>query len=104
MQHKLIETSILAAGLFCGLCLGSNAQPATPSMQTNAPTRQEVRAAIERGLAFLQKAQNSNGWWSTPDQPAVTALVLTAMNLEADPVLVTCYAVMTLEMLYWRMP
>ena len=51
-------------------------------MQTNAPTRQEVRAAIERGLAFLQKAQNSNGWWSTPDQPAVTALVLTAMNLE----------------------
>jgi squalene-hopene/tetraprenyl-beta-curcumene cyclase len=41
-----------------------------------------VRAAIERGLVFLQKAQNSNGWWSTPDQPAVTALVLTAMNLE----------------------
>lgn len=51
-------------------------------MQTNAPTRLEVRAAIERGLAFLQEAQNSNGWWSTPDQPAVTALVLTAMNLE----------------------
>jgi squalene-hopene/tetraprenyl-beta-curcumene cyclase len=68
--------------VFCCLCLGSNAQPTTPAMQTNAPTRQEVRAAVERGLVFLQKAQNSNGWWSTPDQPAVTALALTAMNLE----------------------
>ena len=58
------------------------AQPAPPANQTNAPTRQEVRAAIERGLAFLQKAQNPNGWWSTPEQPAVTALALTAMNLE----------------------
>jgi squalene-hopene/tetraprenyl-beta-curcumene cyclase len=82
MHHKIIETSVLAAGLFCGLGLGANAQPAAPTLQTNVPTRQEVRAAIERGLAFLQKAQNSNGWWSTPDQPAVTALVLTAMNLE----------------------
>jgi hypothetical protein len=62
MHHKPIETSVLAAGVFCGLCLGANAQPATPTLQTNAPTRQEVRAAIERGLAFLQEAQNSNGW------------------------------------------
>ena len=62
MKHKLIKESVLAAGLFCGLCLGASAQPATPNLQTNAPTRQEVRAAIERGLAFLQKAQNSNGW------------------------------------------
>lgn len=77
-----IQTTVLAAGLFCGLCLDSKAQPPTPSMRTNAPTRQEVQAAIEHGLAFLQRAQNSNGWWSTPDQPAVTALVLTAMNLE----------------------
>lgn len=82
MRCKLIEKSVLAAGVFCGLCLGSNAQSATPSLQTNAPPRQAVRAAIERGLAFFQKAQNSNGWWSAPDQPAVTALVLTAMNLE----------------------
>jgi squalene-hopene/tetraprenyl-beta-curcumene cyclase len=82
MQQKVMKTSVVAAAVFCGLCVGSNAQPATSSVPTNAPTRPEVRAAIERGLAFLQKAQNSNGWWSTPDQPAVTALVLTAMNLE----------------------
>jgi len=42
----------------------------------------DIGAAIERGLGFLRQAQNSNGWWSTPDQPAVTALVLTAFNLD----------------------
>lgn len=91
MPPTLIKESILAVGLYCGLCLGASVQPATPTLLTDAPTRQEDRAAIERGLAFLQKAQNSNGWCSTPDQPA-------------DPVLVTCYAVMTLEMLDWKMP
>jgi squalene-hopene/tetraprenyl-beta-curcumene cyclase len=33
-------------------------------------------------LQFLLKNQNSNGWWSTAEQPAVTALVLTAFNRE----------------------
>ncbi len=82
MQTKPLGRFLLAAAVFCGLWLGSGAQPVPPSVPTHAPTRQEVHAAIGRGLAFLQTAQNSNGWWSTPDQPAVTALVLTAMNLE----------------------
>lgn len=38
----------------------------------------EVEHAISRGLTWLQANQNSNGWWSTPEQPAVTALALTA--------------------------
>jgi squalene-hopene/tetraprenyl-beta-curcumene cyclase len=80
--REIMRTTVLIAGVFGGLCLGLKAQPTTPSQPTQAPTRPEVRAAIERGLVFLQKAQNSNGWWSTPDQPAVTALALTAMNLE----------------------
>ena len=82
MRYQPIRERVLIAGLSCVLCLVSMAQPAPPANPTNAPTRQEVRAAIERGLAFLQKAQNSNGWWSTPEQPAVTALALTALNLE----------------------
>ncbi|MBN9688808.1 MAG: cycloartenol synthase [Verrucomicrobia bacterium] len=82
MRYQLIPTAVLAAGAFWALCLSLNAQRATSSQPAQAPSRQEVRAAIERGLVFLQRAQNSNGWWSTPDQPAVTALALTAMNLE----------------------
>ncbi len=62
--------------------LENPARSVTSPRQGTAPTRAELRAAIERGLVFLQKAQNTNGWWSTPDQPAITALVLTAMNLE----------------------
>ena len=43
----------------------------------------EVEHALSRGLTWLQANQNSNGWWSTPDQPAITALVLTAFK--GDP-------------------
>jgi squalene-hopene/tetraprenyl-beta-curcumene cyclase len=45
--------------------------------------RQEIERAIDRGQAWLQSNQNSNGWWSTPDQPAVTALGLIAF--QGDP-------------------
>ena len=38
----------------------------------------EIQHAIDRGLAFLSASQSSNGWWSTPDHPAVAALALTA--------------------------
>lgn len=41
--------------------------------------RHEVEHAIDRGLDWLKASQNAtNGSWSTPDQPAVTALALTA--------------------------
>lgn len=47
-----------------------------------APRAADLKAAIDRGTSFLLQSQSSNGWWSTPDQPAVTALVLTVLNLE----------------------
>lgn len=57
---------------------GSPAQPA--AFPGNLSFRNEIERAIDRGLAHLQATQNSNGWWSTPDQPAVTALALTAFK------------------------
>jgi squalene-hopene/tetraprenyl-beta-curcumene cyclase len=45
--------------------------------------RNEVEHAIDRGLDWLQTHQNSNGWWSTADQPAVTGLAL--MSFKGDP-------------------
>jgi squalene-hopene/tetraprenyl-beta-curcumene cyclase len=56
---------------------GVASKPSTPVV-----TPEAVRAAIERGVEWLLANQNSNGWWSTPDQPAVTGLVLTALNRE----------------------
>ena len=51
--------------------------------QNNVSFRNEVQHAIDRGLAWLTAHQNSDGWWSVPDHPAVTALALTAFN--GDP-------------------
>jgi squalene-hopene/tetraprenyl-beta-curcumene cyclase len=45
--------------------------------------RNEIEHAVSRGLTWLQANQNSNGWWTTPDQPAITALALTAFK--GDP-------------------
>lgn len=41
--------------------------------------RQEIQRAIEKGNDFLRTAQHSNGWWSTPDHPSVTALAVSAL-------------------------
>ncbi|MEW6305564.1 MAG: prenyltransferase/squalene oxidase repeat-containing protein [Verrucomicrobiota bacterium] len=40
----------------------------------------EVQHAIDRGLAWLEKNQHANGYWSTADHPAVTALALMAFQ------------------------
>jgi squalene-hopene/tetraprenyl-beta-curcumene cyclase len=40
--------------------------------------RNEIQHAADQGLAWLLANQNSNGWWSTADHPAITALALTA--------------------------
>jgi squalene-hopene/tetraprenyl-beta-curcumene cyclase len=38
----------------------------------------EIEHAIDRGLHSLEGLQNANGYWSTPETPGLTALVLTA--------------------------
>ncbi len=40
--------------------------------------KKEASAAVGRGLRFLASTQNTNGWWSTPEHPSVTALALFA--------------------------
>ena len=64
------------------------AETSAPSLSlqpaTNLSLRNEVRHAIDKGLAWLQQNQNTNGYWSTPDHPAMTALVLEAFELRPD--------------------
>ncbi len=54
-----------------------------PGVGGDLSLRHEIERAIERGQTWLKSSQNSNGWWSTPEHPAVTALVLTAYK--GDP-------------------
>jgi squalene-hopene/tetraprenyl-beta-curcumene cyclase len=52
---------------------------AAPLQPSDISFRHEVEHAIDHGLDWLKANQNAtNGSWSTPDQPAVTALALTA--------------------------
>src|SRR5436190_5435706 len=57
-----------------------NSFAATPIITSNESLRNELRNAIQRGARWLSSNQNSNGWWSTADQPAVTALALVALD------------------------
>jgi squalene-hopene/tetraprenyl-beta-curcumene cyclase len=67
---------IAAATLACGSSI--LAQGALPDR--NASLRQEIELAISRGVACLKSRQDKDtGAWSTPDEPAVTGLVLSAI-------------------------
>src|SRR5688500_6596850 len=50
----------------------------------NESLRNEISRAIDRGADWLLKNQNAEGWWSTTDQPAVTALSLVALNPQSE--------------------
>jgi squalene-hopene/tetraprenyl-beta-curcumene cyclase len=58
------------------------APSAPPALTDTVSFRHEIGRAIERGLAWLQANQNTNGYWSTPDHPAITALALMAFKGE----------------------
>ncbi len=61
----------------CGAFAQANPdQTASPAGQSDVSFRLELEHAIDRGLAWLAASQNSNGWWSVEDTPAVTALAL----------------------------
>lgn len=61
------------------------AEPSAPGLlnRDDVSYKNELRHAIDRGLASLQSIQDSNGWWSVPGEPAVTALAL--MAFEGEP-------------------
>ncbi len=79
----------LKTAFWLAICLGT-ARVGSAGSITLAPAREpdisfrnELQHAIDRGLAWLQTNQNSNGWWSTEAHPAVTGLVL--MSFQGNP-------------------
>lgn len=74
------------AGLVLCVALARAADtPRTPpaAFTAEASLRHEVQRAIDRGLAWLRTNQHPEGWWSTRDHPALTALALAAFK--GDP-------------------
>ncbi len=78
MRQGLISAGLAAC--VCALAWNAAAQPA-PSLvrPPDISFRHEVQHAIDQGVQWLQTNQSTNGWWSTADQPAVTALALSAL-------------------------
>jgi squalene-hopene/tetraprenyl-beta-curcumene cyclase len=71
------KCGILAVALLAG-SLTATAQDGAP-LSSNVSLRHEVRHAIEKGCAWLETKLTASNYWSSPEHPAVTALVLTAL-------------------------
>ena len=70
---------LLGCCLLAGHARGADApQIVSPPPLIDLSFGHEIQNAIDRGLASLLASQNTNGWWSTQDHVAPTALVLTA--------------------------
>lgn len=80
-----LNQSLALAALLAGTAPAADAPKRTPipvPFGHDESLRHEVQRSIDRGIAWLLANQNSNGWWTTPDHPAVTALALVALNGE----------------------
>jgi len=68
-------------GLFVATAVAASA--ALQPVAQNQSFKNELQAAMDRGFAWLKNNQNTNGSWSQPELPALTALPL--MALKGDP-------------------
>lgn len=76
--------SIAAAAMMLCTFFSASAQQSSPPITFRPPSnvslRNEAQHAIDKGLAWLAKNQDTNGFWSLPEQPAITALALFAFK------------------------
>jgi squalene-hopene/tetraprenyl-beta-curcumene cyclase len=81
MIFRMVRTTTLAVLLAPWLShfsFGAEALKPAQARHADVSFRNEIDHVIQRGLDFLLASQNSNGWWSTPDHPAMTGLALCA--------------------------
>jgi squalene-hopene/tetraprenyl-beta-curcumene cyclase len=86
MKYWFLQTfqGICLAGILAAPRTIARGAEATGINSRNPSLRHEVKRAIDKGLAWLEKEQNTNGFWSTADHPAITSLVLIANEGRPD--------------------
>ena len=72
----------IATALALLISTGFAAGEPLPRKDENLSFRNEVKVAIDKGLAWLKSQQKEDGSWSTADHPALTALPLLAFQHE----------------------
>lgn len=70
--------------LIFALCAVSRADELIPRDSGNLSIRNEVKHAIDKGLAWLETKQDPAGFWTTPEYTAMTALPLSAFMAAPD--------------------
>ena len=79
MPPTILRCSVLAIvsiALWCGRSL-----PA----QTVGPKAEDLAKSRERGINFLKSSQAVGGYWTSPDVPGISALVVYSMMLNGVP-------------------
>jgi squalene-hopene/tetraprenyl-beta-curcumene cyclase len=90
MKH-CVGVCVLASWALARLCSGSETTDVKlvtsqqPAGTLDLSLRNEVKAAINRGLDWLAAKQAKDGSWSNPDFPALTALPLWAFAKGSHP-------------------
>lgn len=77
-------TALFAAMAFSPACRAADDETLIPDEKANLSLRNEVKASLNRGLEWLKTKQDAQGFWSVPDHPAVTSLVLSAFYRHPD--------------------
>src|ERR1039458_10695064 len=85
LSNKGIALVVILAAVLSGAALRAAAQGASVLPLPDISFRNEAQLAIDHGLLWLQANQNSNGWWSTPEHPALTALAVSAFMGNPSP-------------------
>ncbi len=73
--------SIILASMFANGAEQGGPNLVSPN-SPNISLRNEVQHAINKGLGWLEKNQTTDGFWSTADLPAITALGVAAFRLQ----------------------
>ncbi len=76
------STLRIASALAILASTGFAAGEPLPKKDGNISFRNEIKIAIDKGLAWLKTQQKEDGSWSTTDHPALTALPLLAFQRE----------------------
>lgn len=84
--NQALSFALVLFGLANPAALAAEADAPRPAplVSPNASLGNEVQRAIDKGLDWLEKNQDPKGFWSTADHPAVTALVLVALQGRTD--------------------
>jgi squalene-hopene/tetraprenyl-beta-curcumene cyclase len=68
---------MLCFGLLRSIATATEISTGAQGPKSDISLKLEVQHAIERGLSWLAKSQQPGGFWSSPEHPALTGLVLT---------------------------